>query len=580
LWLTAAVMSPAAPASSASSASSATARAAPTARLPSSTRAPAPLILYTDLLSGPDSGGEDDAGAYLSVFGKYFGDGGLGKRVKVYIGGIEVARYLYLGPSRGRADVEQISVQIGHRRPLPLGVPLPIEVRVDGRSSNTDHTFTVNPGRLLYVDNVHGDDATAVIGDIHRPFRHVQNPHLSHGAWSQARPGDIIVMLGTGQPWTDVGYQRYFIRFRDKSGSAPTGHAGTGPIVLMGYPGEDVDIRGTLARGMSGGCISAINGDSFPGMGQWVVISDLSIDCEGYDGPISEEIHGNHWRVVNNDLAASTAPTRGPFVPRMAGITGNGYGSVWLGNHIHDIQGAPQECHGIYIDGDGTYDIAYNWIEHIRSGNGFQTYSNGTNGSATISHVRFHHNLIEDVSKHGINIADGSKDDFLIYDNVVSGTDCSGIRFNTTLLRDAIVADNTFYDTDRSHNRHCGGLSNDWTLIAHALILENNIFFVAPGTPYAAGSVGFSPFPGTAEDNLFFGGSGAAPGTRALLADPNFVDAAAHDFHLRRPSPAIGAGSRLPYPLARTDYAASPRDLSEPDIGALIFGVNPPAASR
>lgn len=134
---------------------------------------------------------------------------------------------------------------------------------------------------------------------------------------------------------------------------------------------------------------------------------------------ISQEIYGHHWRVVNNDLSASTAPTSGPDVPRMGGITGNGDNSFWYGNHIHDIQGSEQECHGIYIDGDGSYDIAYNHIENIRSGNGFQIYANGGAGSDNVNNVRFHHNWVHDVSKHGINIADGSQNGIVIYDNVV-----------------------------------------------------------------------------------------------------------------------------------------------------------------
>ncbi|HXL16563.1 MAG TPA: putative Ig domain-containing protein, partial [Streptosporangiaceae bacterium] len=341
----------------------------------------APLVLYTDLISGPNSGGENNKGAYLSIFGKNFGSSGLGTTVKVSIGGVEVDNYRYLGPSKGRTDIQQITVQVGALGNPAPGTALPIQVTVNGVASNADQTFMVNPGRMLFVDNTTGNDSTAVIGDITHPFRHVQTSTLSQGAWGQVQPGDFIVLRGTGTAWTDVGYQSYFMRYRDKSGSAPTGASGTGAIVVMGYPTEDAYIRGTLAAGQKMGCISAINGQSYPGMGQWAVISNLRIDCEGYDGPISQEIYGNHWRVVNNDLAASTAPTSGPRVPRMAGITGNGTGSVWLGNHIHDIQGSPQECHGIYIDGDGSYEIAYNLIENIRSGNGFQIYVNGGNGS-------------------------------------------------------------------------------------------------------------------------------------------------------------------------------------------------------
>ncbi|HEY2037640.1 MAG TPA: hypothetical protein VGG96_11540, partial [Steroidobacteraceae bacterium] len=293
---------------------------------------------------------------------------------------------------------------------------------------------------------------------------------------------------------------------------------GSGPIVLMGYPGEDVYIRGTLAGGMNGGCISAINGQTFAGIGQWAVIADLRVDCEGYDGPVSEEIHGNHWRVINNDLSASTAPTSGPNVPRMAGITGNGYDSIWLGNHIHDIQGSPQESHGIYVDGDGTYDIGYNLIEDVRSGNGFQTYSNGDNGSETISNIRFHDNLIRRVSKHGINIADGSKDGFVIYHNVVQDTACSGIRFNTRDLSGALIDGNAFYETDTSRNEHCAALSNDWNLPAHAVTLRDNTFGAAAGTAYLAGSEGFSASMVAASGNRFLGGSGPVLGTPAPAA--------------------------------------------------------------
>ena len=206
----------------------------------------APLVLYTDLISGPNSGGENNKGAYLSIFGKNFGSSGLGTTVKAYIGGVEVDNYRYLGPSKGRADIQQLTVQVGALGNPAPGSALPIQVTVNGAASNTDQTFMVNPGRLLFVDNLKGSDSKAVSGDITHPFRHVQTSSLSQGAWGEAQPGDIIVLRGTGTAWTDVGFENYFMRFRDKSGSAPSGASGTGAIVVMGYPTEDVFIRGTL----------------------------------------------------------------------------------------------------------------------------------------------------------------------------------------------------------------------------------------------------------------------------------------------------------------------------------------------
>jgi hypothetical protein len=533
-----------------------------------STTSGAPQVLYTDVISGPNTGGENNAGAYLSIFGKNFGSSGLGSTVKVTLGGVEVASYRYLGPSKGRADIQQITVQVGALGNPTAGAKLPIQVLVNGVASNTNQTFTVNPGRMLFVDNVKGNDSTAVIGDITHPFRHVQTSDLSQGAWGKVQRGDFIVMRGTGTAWTDVGFESYFMRFRDKSGSAPTGASGTGAIVLMGYPTEDTYIRGTLAAGMSSGCISAVNGQSFPGMGQWAVISNLRIDCEGYDGPISQEIEGNDWRVVNNNLAASTAPTSGSSVPRMAGITGNGTGSVWLGNHIHDIQGSSGECHGIYIDGNGSYEIAYNLIENIRSGNGFQIYANGGNGSTVVDNVNFHHNLIHGVSKHGINLADGSRNGIVIYDNVVYAVQYAGVRFNTTNLNGAKIYNNTFYATNASGNNAYGALTNDWNLPSGSLDVQNNIFWPTANIPYTLGSVGLSPFPGTASNNVFYGGNGTAPGNSVISSNPVFVNAGGNDFHLGSGSPAIGTGSTTPAAVVTTDYDLNARSSSSMDVGA------------
>lgn len=532
----------------------------------------APLVLYTDVVSGPNSGGENGQGAYLSVFGKGFGADGLGSRVKVTVGGAEVARYLSLGPSKGRPDLQQITVQIGSLGNPTAGKPLPVQVAVDGAASNADQTFTVNPGRFLYVDNISGDDSTAVPGDVTKPYRHVQLSDLSKGAWGQAKPGDFIVMRGKGTPWTDVGFEGYFMRYRDKSGTAPTGASGTGPIALVGYPGEDVYIRGLLANGMTGGCVSAVNGMTYPNAGKWAVIANLRIDCEGYDGPVSLEIHGDHWRVVNNDLAASTAPTSGGSVPRMAGITGNGAAASFLGNHIHDIQGSPQECHGVYLDGDGSFDIGYNLIERIRSGNGFQSYSNGRSGSDVINDVHLHHNVIRDVSKHGINIADGSRSGFVIDDNLVYDTAYAGVRFNTTDLSACKIFNNTFYNTVTSGRSSYGILTNDWGLSANALAVENNIFWPSAGIPYTGGSVGLDGGEGKYFKNLWYGGNGSVafdPG--AVSANPSFVSAGS-DFHLQKGSPAIDSGCAdvASVVAADCDLAARPQGAGY-DLGAYEY---------
>ncbi|CAN5451747.1 hypothetical protein BH11PSE11_BH11PSE11_02650 [soil metagenome] len=544
-----------------------------------------PLVLYTDIVSGPNTGGENNKGIYLSIFGKNFGSTGLGTTVRVYINNVEVDNYRYLGASKGRPDIQQLTVQIGALGSPTPGIPLPIKVSVNGIDSNTDQTFIVNPGRILFVDNVGGNDATAVIGDITKPYRYVQTPALyTGGAWSQVVKGDFIVMRGHGNanPWTDVGFQNYFMRYRDKSGSAPTGASNTGAIALMGYPGEDVYIRGLLTNGMTGGCISAINGESFTGLGQWAVITNLRIDCEGYDGPISQQIFGHNWRVVNNDLAASTAPRTGASIPRMAGITGNGNNSFWYGNHIHDIQGSGGECHGVYIDGDGSYDIGYNNIHDIRDGNGFQVYVNGGNGSTMSNNVSLHHNLIHDISKHGVNVADGMRNNLKVWNNVVYNVDYAALRFNSLDLVGAKIYNNTFYNTNRLHNSSYGAVMNTWQLPATAVDIQNNIFYVATGTPYDSGMAsnefpynsGTFGVPGTIAHNLWFNGTGGTSfDSSPVVANPQFANAAGADFHLLVASPAIGVGASVVTSFVANDYDGSTARSVPIDIGAFQHGV-------
>ncbi len=542
-------------------------------------QAGAPLVLYSDVTSGPNSGGENNEGAYLSIFGKNFGSTGLGSTVKVYIGGVEVNNYRYLGPSRGRPDIEEISVQVGSLNNPTPGTPLPIQVIVNGVASNTDHSFTVNPGRMLFVSQS-GNDATAIPGDITHPYRYVQNG--VDGAFDVAKPGDTIVMLGTplkGQPitsdptpassaWTDT-YQGYFLRFISKDGTAPTGAAGTGPFALIAYPDEDVYIYESYASGAKG-AITGVDPTSGYVGGQYVTVADLRIESGGPSGVVNEQIDGEHWRVVNNELTAVTGTADQHNLA--GGITGNGTNSFWSGNYIHNINsGSPMEMHGIYIDGDGSYDIAYNWIANVTDGSGFQVFVNGGNGSTVANNVSFHHNLIENVAKYGINIADGSSNGFIYYDNIVENAGDGCLRFNTDTLHDAKLYNNTFFNC--STNSSYGAVDNDWVFPSNALDMENNIFYATSGESYAGGSVGMGGTIGTITNNLFYNGTGSdAWDAHPVTADPLFVStsssSSAPDLHLQSGSPAIGAGSTAVASIVTTDYDLTPRTSTSIDIGA------------
>src|ERR1035441_4948539 len=85
-----------------------------------------PVILYTDITSGPNSGGEGNNGIYLTIFGTHFG--ATQGTSTVTINGKSVAQYLLWSDTK-------IGVQVGR---VSNG---PIVVSVGGVLSNSEKTF-------------------------------------------------------------------------------------------------------------------------------------------------------------------------------------------------------------------------------------------------------------------------------------------------------------------------------------------------------------------------------------------------------------------------------------------------------
>lgn len=207
-----------------------------------------PTLLAIDNAAGPTSGGENNKGDYVSLFGYAFGTRaalGTAAGARVYFRDpagantwVEVDNYRSLLASKVYAthQIQRITVQIG-----ALGGKtglLDVKVTVNGVDTNIlVGAFTVQPGRFFFADNVTGDDATGVVDDITKPFRYVQKATAGAlpytGIWASIRPGDkIIVRAGT---WSDqVGMESRWLRFFEETGIAPRGNQGTGYVSISG----------------------------------------------------------------------------------------------------------------------------------------------------------------------------------------------------------------------------------------------------------------------------------------------------------------------------------------------------------
>jgi len=568
-------------------------------------------VQYTDALSGPVSGGEGDQGGYLSIFGTNFGaPGGMGSTTRVYIGGVEVANYRYLGASKvaGKLGLQQLTVQVGRLGGAALGAALPVAVVVGGVSSNVNNTFTPSAGRVLFV-SLSGNDATAGANDIARPWRYLQNNAAAQGAYFASQAGDQIVIRGGN--WSDTnGVDTTWMKANN--GAKARNGTASAWIHITAYPGPIngnaiEDVHYTTPAGASGGIAgpwSAIAGTS----GEYWSISNLRMDVSGGANrdaaPINFQYSAGPWRVVNNELGPWVAGSSATL--NAAGISGHGNGMKILGNHIHNIAGTSElQNHGIY--GDTTaqnWEVAYNWIHDATGGSLVQFNDNeGGAGSYALPHggtwqgfvgMRVHHNWLENAAKYGINYNDQGSVKAGAYEgqhwnNVIIGTALPPLRINSTQPTQRLwFAFNTVYNamTSSSGSGNAMVRAEGWSAEAGvANKFYDNIFVFGPAT--VAGTQWFADVGGTAattttydfKRNLYYAGgqSPRAPSTigdsTALVGNPLFTNAAAADFTTQSGSPARGAALPLPAGFVVLDDFTGQQPRSSGalgDVGAFI----------
>lgn len=557
----------------------------------------APVLLYTDIVSGSATNGEFGDGSYLTLYGENLGSAAdmcTSAGAQVTIGGAPIANCRYLVPAvtngirPGFAAIDALNVQIGSAavKALTPGTTYTIGLTVNGVAANTTDVlgnpfnFVIQPGHFYFVDTVNGNDSTGVVDDITHPYRYLQNANGGStftGVWATIGPGDSEIIRGnSGTPISDeVGYDNRLLRFHTQGGTAPTGTIGTGYFAFTSYPGpingntpEDVYIltpaggeggfMGTdsqHARGGSGGTTD----------GQYWTVSNMRSDCTGSPGSTDAsnfnlQNAADFTRFVNLNVQWNSTST-GAAHQKAGGIVGNGYHVAIMGNYVHNISGGDPsslENHGIYMDGttsvtDAAWvEIGFNVIINCETGQCIQFHQEGSTG---FHDVEVHHNWSEHSAKYvmkmdGWSNAGGPS---LWWDNVAIGSvreafELDGSSDNTGTVR---VENNTFMNgySDTS-GPYIAQIANEGANSVGTFTITNNIFVFSPGTSGFVsnfiGSIGGM----TATNNLCFDYQGrwtsgtASCGTSKIYADPKFLNNATFpnsDIRLGTSSAAIAA---------------------------------------
>jgi hypothetical protein len=539
----------------------------------------APHVLYTDILSGPNTGGENNNGAYLTLFGNGFGASRGTSTVTV--GGGEVAAYKYWSDTK-------VSVQIG-----PAASSGSIVLAAPEGTGTAPQPFNVRPGNFYFV-SLSGSDSSGAVNNINRPFR---TPNYLKDS-GLLRPGDFIVVRGGTYVLDDGTHNIYngsWLR-PIQSGTAAS------PYTFMGYPGEVVTAqtdRTSVKVFAHGETIS-----------HWVVANFYVFVNNCANGNVlsigipassavctvpNSESRASYIRVVNFEVDGQD---RGGLCSGGSGdnviVIANSDHVTLLGASIHNTGtagGTSEPSHLIYLSAtQNDTEVGWSHIHHIPHSRAIiQVHQDSFGGSCwgwkAITDITLHDNRIHDVAGQAI-LLDGGTGNVSIYNNVIYNTPLaddhryndiialrgSGGMLNAKLYNNTVYANPNYtgagYILGIGFNSHC----------PEALTFYNNIFGVAEGQDiYYQTDCGSVPI--SSNNNIWYGSSGGMPsfsGSAELNADPLFVDALIGNFQLTKTttqtSPAIdkGLSSSPVNVVVAKDFNGSPRPQGLAyDIGAI-----------
>lgn len=524
--------------------------------------AQSPAIFFSDLDSGPNTGGANNKGAFVTIYGKGFG--ATQGSSSVSVGGGLVDNYPVWSDTK-------VAFQLGAAAQTGN-----IVIKVNGASSN-GVSFTVRGGNIYFV-SPSGNDAST--GSFTAPWRDpVQGKNkMAAGDITYLRAGSY-----TGEDnWGAI------LSLNGVSGTQGN------PKAMVGYPGENAKLDGTNPACYNGANCPFVVRVNLGTAAQYWTFANLEF-AGGGSQTIMWDVSGggSGLRFVGNSIHApggnnSCVAMQGP-------LTDN----KWYGNHIYDCDSCPEsstKAYDLYYGGYGvqdTIDIGWNVMNNNCTqpnlSKGIQFY--GHVSGDIFRHLKIHDNLIYGHCMEGMVIggSDGPNDTFentdteYIYNNVLVHNGYCAPNFGYSALKIASVNspvgnfkvyNNTFYFNGANPQPSASGdLDNQGV---KSIEVDNNIFVAPIPNGSYCGYVCYE-YTGTASqmsghNNLFLNfGNGPSWATNSINnTNPQFVNAATSgnfDFHLQASSLAVDAGMAIA--TVGTDFDGVPRPQGAAfDLGA------------
>lgn len=361
---------------------------------------PAPLLRFTDLISGPATGLGDGlgSGVIVTVWGQGFGDAQGEVFFTDSLGVERPAAHTYYWKRAdgqlpgGPADLWRSHLMYEVAFSIPAGSADglgSIRIRKAGGGSYSVNTlpFTVRAGRILWVAP-EGGNANA--GTFASPKKYINggDSNSRDGLGNSLQAGDTVYSRGVVEiPLSEMGitdtYPQYAMFVR-----TPAVNTVATPVVLVGYPGYLSEIRGQQ-KGFSP--YLAVN----VGLSKWKIsVGHIPDSASVIESVIANsQISTCKWgRYIGNELTDKT----GMCSTGQAGaiVTGGdgAHGIYVAGNWLHDIgcDGTSHFQHTTYFsirDKNFTaveaWQFEFNFLENCKAKFGFHCYDQADGGGSS-----------------------------------------------------------------------------------------------------------------------------------------------------------------------------------------------------
>jgi len=523
--------------------------------------AQAPSIFFTDITSGPNSGGESVsgfAGAYVTIYGNNFG--ATQGSSTVTLNGASCLRVVSWGGSW--LWYQKIVVQLGPScasgnfsvtvNGQPSASPL---VTVNGSATNPS-TFTVRAGNIRCVSSSGSDSNSGSFGSCWKTIQH---------AITTIAAGDIAYIQTLTEPDSCTQYS---------AGNCILSAGSSGkPKAIVAYPGATPVISTGQTYGLRTPAVS--------GPGPYWVLAGLSISTSGSGDGEALGLEQPNFRLVANTIACtggSSDSACAEFDSDGTSLAYQVYGNLVTQAGPSSFNNSSKTYHGFYFSGsDNHVDIGWNDIHNVIGGRGIQFYHTPDQYD-----IHIHDNLIHDTTLDGINLNGVVPDSgpVEVFNNVLynvgKGPDppdgagvysCINLQSDVSPSTPAKIYNNTCFNggsTSTSNQSQSGGFS-----FYIPATVTNNLIYQTNGRPYFTSDAGCGDVKSGSNNDFF--GNGGAPScgglTSSLNSNPQVVSTSTPDLHPQSGSPLVDAGVTVAGLTWDHDGVARPQGTAF-DIGA------------